>query len=112
MGGQRRHPGGITELELALYPLPEHRVLALLGFAELPALLAAGETLRTVDGVRALELLDGRGLDLAEHRLGLPRPTRERHPWYLLVEVGGDLREGRGRTRRRRPFAWRHRRQR
>lgn len=79
--------GVITRVDLALHPVPRHRVTTLTGFDSLGAVVDAGRILRTVGGVDALELLDGRGLELAANRLGAGVPTGRR--WYLLAEVSG-----------------------
>ncbi len=76
--------GVITALDLRLYPVPSHRVTAVCGFADLDALIEAGRELREVDGIAALELIDGRA----------PGLTGERPPaggaWLLLAELAGD----------------------
>ncbi|OBG73865.1 MULTISPECIES: FAD-binding oxidoreductase [unclassified Mycobacterium] len=80
--------GVITELELRLHPTPSHRVTAVCGFADLDALVDAGRTFRDVDGVAALELIDGRAAALtAEHR-GVGSPVEG--DWLLLVELAAD----------------------
>ncbi|WP_072687429.1 FAD-binding oxidoreductase [Rhodococcus marinonascens] len=79
--------GVITAADLALHPVPAHRVAALAGFAHLSQLIEAVRVLRRLDGVDAVEMLDGRGLELASSRLGFAVPTKL--PWYLLVELAG-----------------------
>lgn len=79
--------GVITAVDLALRPAPSHRVTALAGFAHLPRLIDAVRMLRRLDDVDAVEMLDGRGLELAHSQLGLAVPTEL--PWYLLVELAG-----------------------
>ena len=80
--------GVITALDLRLHPTPSHRVTAICGFADLEALVAAGRTFRDVDGIAALELIDGRAAALThEHRgVGAPVPG----DWLLLVELAAD----------------------
>jgi len=56
--------GVITALDLRLHPSPSHRVTAVCGFADLDALIEAGRTFRDVDGIAALELIDGRAAAL------------------------------------------------
>src|SRR6201996_3947418 len=80
--------GVITALELRLHPTPSHRVTAIAGFADLDALVDAGRMFRDVDGIAALELIDGRASALAEERLGVPPPVRG--DWLLLVELAAD----------------------
>ncbi|MFZ2177806.1 MAG: FAD-binding oxidoreductase [Rhodococcus sp. (in: high G+C Gram-positive bacteria)] len=80
--------GVVTAADLRLHPTPLRGVTALAGFAKLSALIDAGRRLRRLGGVDALELLDGRGLELAATRLGAGVPHEL--PWYLLVELSGD----------------------
>ena len=80
--------GVITGLDLRLHPTPSHRVTAVCGFADLDALVAAGRTFRDVDGVAALELIDGRAAALTDEHLGVSAPVRG--DWLLLVELAAD----------------------
>lgn len=80
--------GVITGLDLRLHPTPSHRVTAVCGFADLEALVAAGRTFRDVDGVAALELIDGRAAALINDHLGVSAPVRG--DWLLLVELAAD----------------------
>eukprot|EP01133_Synstelium_polycarpum_P026242 gene26243-31536_t len=57
--------GVVTAVDLKLRRVPSHRVTTLTGFDRLQDVVDAGRTLRTLDGVDALELVDGRGLELA-----------------------------------------------
>ena len=79
--------GVVTTVDLTLRPVPEFRVTALAGFAQLPGLIDAARVVRRLEGVDAVEMLDGRGLELASSRLGFAVPTGL--PWYLLVELAG-----------------------
>jgi FAD/FMN-containing dehydrogenase len=80
--------GVITALDLRLHPTPSHRVTAVCGFADLEALIDTGRTFRDVDGIAALELIDGRaGALIAEH-LGVGAPVEA--DWMLLVELAAD----------------------
>ncbi len=81
--------GVITALDLRLHPEPAHRVTAVCGFDELDALVDAGRLFRDLDGIAALELVDGRAGALAGEHLGLPPPVPGR--WLLLVELASDL---------------------
>ena len=81
--------GVITALDLRLHPDPSHRVTAVCGFEELDALVEAGRLFRDLDGIAALELVDGRAAALADEHLGLPPPVRGR--WLLLVELASDV---------------------
>jgi FAD/FMN-containing dehydrogenase len=80
--------GVITALDLRLHPTPSHRVTAVCGFAELEALVDAGRTFRDVDGIAALELIDGRAAALTAEHLGVGAPVRGE--WLLLVELAAD----------------------
>ena len=80
--------GVITALDLRLHPTPSHRVTAVCGFADLEALIDAGRTFRDVDGIAALELIDGRAAALTDEHLGVGAPVEG--DWLLLVELAGD----------------------
>jgi FAD/FMN-containing dehydrogenase len=80
--------GVITALDLRLHPSPSHRVTAVCGFAELDALVEAGRTFRDVDGIAALELIDGRAAVLTGEHLGVGAPVEG--DWLLLVELAAD----------------------
>ncbi|BBY23390.1 hypothetical protein MSTO_35950 [Mycobacterium stomatepiae] len=62
--------GVITALDLRLHPTPSHRVTAVCGFDGLDALIDTGRTFRDVDGIAALELIDGRAGTLTAEHLG------------------------------------------
>jgi FAD/FMN-containing dehydrogenase len=80
--------GVITALDLRLHPSPSHRVTAVCGFADLDALIEAGRTFRDVDGIAALELIDGRAAALTGEHLGVHSPVEG--DWLLLVELAAD----------------------
>ncbi len=80
--------GVITSLDLRLHPTSSHRVTAICGFADLDALVDAGRTFRDVDGIAALELIDGRGAALTREHLGVGAPVEG--DWLLLVELAAD----------------------
>jgi FAD/FMN-containing dehydrogenase len=80
--------GVITALDLRLHADPAHRVTAVCGFDELDALVDAGRLFRDLDGIAALELVDGRAGVLAAEHLGVPTPVDSR--WLLLVELASD----------------------
>ncbi|SPM39219.1 FAD/FMN-containing dehydrogenase [Mycobacterium numidiamassiliense] len=80
--------GVITALDLRLHPSPSHRVTAVCGFADLDALVEAGRTFRDVDGIAALELIDGRAAALSGEHLGVSAPVDG--DWLLLVELAAD----------------------
>jgi FAD/FMN-containing dehydrogenase len=63
-------------------------VTAVCGFADLEALIDAGRTFRDVDGVAALELVDGRAAALTAEHLGVGAPVTG--DWLLLVELAAD----------------------
>jgi FAD/FMN-containing dehydrogenase len=80
--------GVITALDLRLHPDPPHRVTAVCGFDDLDALVDAARLFRDLDGIAALELIDGRAGVLTEEHLGLAAPVRG--DWLLLVELASD----------------------
>jgi FAD/FMN-containing dehydrogenase len=80
--------GVIAALDLRLHPSPSHRVTAVCGFADLDALIEAGRTFRDVDGIAALELIDGRAAALTGEHLGVNSPVEG--DWLLLVELAAD----------------------
>ena len=80
--------GVITALELRLHPSPSHRVTAIAGFADLDALVDAGRMFRDVDGIAALELIDGRAAALTGEHRGVGSPVAG--DWLLLVELAAD----------------------
>lgn len=80
--------GVITALDLRLHSSPSHRVTAVCGFADLEALIEAGRTFRDVDGIAALELIDGRAAALTGEHLGINAPVEG--DWLLLVELAAD----------------------
>jgi len=80
--------GVITALDLRLHPTPSHRVTAVCGFGDLDALVDAGRTFRDVDGIAALELIDGRAAALTGEHLGVGAPVEG--DWMLLVELAAD----------------------
>ena len=77
--------GVITALDLRLHPNPAHRVTAVCGFDDLDALVEAGRLFRDLDGIAALELIDGRAGALADEHLGVAPPVHG--DWLLLVEL-------------------------
>ncbi len=80
--------GVITALDLRLHPDPPHRVTVVCGFEELGALVDAGRLFRDLDGIAALELIDGRASALADEHLGVAAPVHG--DWLLLVELASD----------------------
>lgn len=80
--------GVITALDLRLHPTPSHRVTAVCGFADLEALIHTGRRFRDVDGIAALELIDGRAGALTAEHLGVNPPVEA--DWLLLVELAAD----------------------
>lgn len=80
--------GVITALDLRLHPTPSHRVTAVCGFDGLDALIDTGRAFRDVDGIAALELIDGRAGTLTAEHLGFGSPVEAN--WLLLVELAAD----------------------
>jgi FAD/FMN-containing dehydrogenase len=80
--------GVITALDLRLHLDLPHRVTAVCGFEDLDALVDAGRLFRDLDGIAALELIDGRAAALTDEHLGVAAPVRG--DWLLLVELASD----------------------
>jgi FAD/FMN-containing dehydrogenase len=80
--------GVITALDLRLHPVPRHRVTAVCGFEDLEAVVEAVRLFRDLDGIAALELIDGRAGALTEQHLDVAAPVRA--DWLLLVELAAD----------------------
>src|ERR1700738_528531 len=80
--------GVITALDLRLHPDPPHRVTAVCGFEELGALVDAGRLFRDLDGIAALELIDGRAAALTNEHLGVAAPVHG--GWLLFVDLAAD----------------------
>ena len=80
--------GVITALDLQLHPTPAHRVTAVCGFAGLDAVVGAARLFRELDGIAALELIDGRAAWLTGEHAGAPAPVDGE--WLLLVELAAD----------------------
>jgi len=84
--------GIITAVRVRLVPRPEHRVVALVGFASVAAAVAGLPALRAAPGLRAAELVLGDGLLLVAAFLDRPAPLEPVPEAALLVEVAGDAR--------------------
>ena len=80
--------GVITAVDVRLQPVPDHRVTALCGFADLESLVSAGRVFRAIETIAALELIDGRAAGLAAEHLGLPNSVPGE--WLLLIELAAD----------------------
>ncbi len=80
--------GVITDLEVRLHRPAPHRVTAVCGFAELADLVDAGRVFADLDGIAALELIDGAAMVLTDEYLGVGAPVEG--TWLLLVEVAAD----------------------
>jgi len=80
--------GVVTAARLRLVPPAPRRVVALLGFATVGAVVeACAELRRRVPSLEAAELFTGDGLELVCRVTGSPRPFDRRHVAYLLVEA-------------------------
>jgi FAD/FMN-containing dehydrogenase len=79
--------GVITAVDLRLHPQPTHRVTAVCGFPDLEGCVSAGRSLREVESIAALELIDGRAAAVAADRLDIAVPVSD--AWLLLVELAG-----------------------
>jgi FAD/FMN-containing dehydrogenase len=81
----------ITRVRLRLVPPLARRAVAVLGFADAAAAVAAaGRLRRELASVLALELFTDAGLELVLRHAGVPAPFAARRPAYLLVEAGSD----------------------
>jgi FAD/FMN-containing dehydrogenase len=79
----------VTAVRLRLVPALRHRAVAIAGFADPAAAVAAASTLRRgLASVQALELLTDAGLEIVMRHASLAAPLSPRHPVYLLVEAG------------------------
>src|SRR6201995_2580233 len=80
--------GVITALDLRLHPTPSHRVTAVCAFGARDAVGDAGRSCRDVDGIAALELIDGQARALTREHLGTGAPVDG--DWLLLIELAAD----------------------
>ena len=80
--------GVITAVDLRLNPIPAHRVTAVCGFTDLDSLIQLARFFRDLDGIAALELIDGRAVELAAQHLN--QPVQVIGDWLLLIEVAAD----------------------
>jgi FAD/FMN-containing dehydrogenase len=82
----------ITRVRLRLVPRLAQRAVAVVGFTDAGAAVAAATRLRRELGsVLALELFTDDGLALVMRHAHLAPPFAQRRPVYLLVEVGSDV---------------------
>lgn len=81
----------ITAVRLRLVPAVTHRAVAVAGFDDAAAAVAAASGLRRrlATSIQALELFTDAGLELVMAHAGLAAPLSPRRPAYLLVEAGG-----------------------
>jgi len=89
--------GIITAAVLRLVPRPRSIETAFVG---VPSPRAALELLgiateRTAGGVTSFEIMTRRGIELVlEHGAGCRDPLAAAHPWYVLIELSSQQREG------------------
>ena len=82
----------LTRLRLRLVPRLAHRSVAVVGFADAGAAVAAAARLRrALASVLALELFTDDGLALVMRHARVSPPFAARRPAYLLVEAGSDV---------------------
>jgi FAD/FMN-containing dehydrogenase len=82
--------GIVTEARFRLVPAVEHRVLAVVAFADVPAAVAAASAWRRgLRDLEAAELVLHDGVSLVAEQFGLPLPFPVAHPVYVLVEAAG-----------------------
>jgi FAD/FMN-containing dehydrogenase len=79
--------GVITGLDLRLHPNPSHRVTAVCGFKELGAVVDAAQLFRELDGIAALELIDGRAAALTGEHAGARTSIRAASPLSVSTSV-------------------------
>ncbi|HEY6609209.1 MAG TPA: FAD-binding oxidoreductase, partial [Candidatus Limnocylindria bacterium] len=79
----------ITAVRLRLVPALRHRAVAIAGFSDPAAAVAAASGLRRrLASVQALELFTDAGLEIVMRHASIAAPLSPRHPAYLLVETG------------------------
>ena len=84
--------GIITKAVLKLYPRPAERMTALVAVDQPDAALHLLSRLRDRCGesLSAFELIGRACLDVVfEHAPGMRDPFAQRHPWYVLLDLGG-----------------------
>ncbi|HSI99002.1 MAG TPA: FAD-binding oxidoreductase [Patescibacteria group bacterium] len=82
----------VTRVRLRLVPRLAHRAVAVVGFTDAAAAVAAATRLRRgLGSVLALELFTDDGLALLMRHAHVAPPFSARRPVYLLVEVGSDV---------------------
>lgn len=82
--------GIVTAVRLRLTRRPAQRAVALVGFSDVAATVAALPVLRALPGLQAVELVLERGLRAVADHLGRPLPLVPSPPCALLVEVAAD----------------------
>jgi len=89
--------GVITAAVLRLVPRPRSIETAFVGVASPEAALEllGIATERTAGGVTSFEIMTRRGIELVlEHGSGCRDPLAEPHPWYALIELSSQQRNG------------------
>ncbi len=89
--------GIITAAVLRLLPRPRSVETAFVGLASPQAALdlLGIATDRTAGGVTSFELMARLGIDgVLEHAPGTRDPLAQAHPWYVLIELSSQAREG------------------
>ena len=91
LAGSEGTLGVITQVRLRLVPRLVHRAVAVAGFPDAAAAVAAASQLRReVGSVLALELFTDDGLALVMRHAAVGAPFARRLPVYVLVEAGSD----------------------
>ncbi len=80
--------GVITAVDLRLHSVPAHRVTAVCAFTDLDSLIPVARAFRDFESIAALELIDGRAVELAAGHLN--QPVSVAGEWLLLVELAAD----------------------
>ena len=89
--------GVITAAVLRLVPRPRSIETAFVGVASPEAALEllGIATERTAGGITSFEIMTRRGIELVlEHGSGCRDPLAEPHPWYALIELSSQQRNG------------------
>jgi FAD/FMN-containing dehydrogenase len=89
LAGSEGTLGVITAVRLRLVPALAQRAVAVAGFPDAAAAVAASAAIRrTLASVQALELFTDAGLEIVMRHAGAAAPLAPRHAVYLLVEAG------------------------
>jgi len=91
MVGSEGTLGVVTAARLQLVPALPARLTALLGVEDLDAALGLLRTLRGVDGLEAVDVLDAASMALACEQLRARAPLEGSHGWYAIAQWAGRI---------------------